>query len=155
MSITVTESVGESCDQPPSIAWIELELPATNFYPVTPCRLFDTRKDEGPDAAAPALDPGETRVFSVVARCGLNASVVRALSVNQTVTQPTANGELVVYRGGLATVPDTSSVSFAAGKTRANNGILELSRAGNGTIRVHNRSAGTVHFILDVNGVFK
>jgi hypothetical protein len=155
MSITVTETVGEGCDQPASIAVVELELPSTKFYPVTPCRLFDTRNAEGPDAASPALDPGETRLLSVVGRCGLVASAIRALSVNQTVTAPTADGELVVYRGGLAEVPVTSNVSFRAGRTRANNAILELSRAGNGTIRVHNRSTGTVDFILDVNGVFK
>ena len=88
-------------------------------------------------------------------RCGLTASAVRALAVNQTVTQPTATGDLVIYRGDLTAVPVTSNVSFSAGKTRANNGILELSRAGDGAFRVHNRSTGTVHFILDVSGVFQ
>lgn len=155
MSITVVETVGDSCDQPPSIAWVELAAPATRFYPVTPCRLFDTRFAEGPDAAAPALAPGETRVLSVGTRCGLTASMVRALAVNQTVAQPAATGDLVLYRGDVATVPIASSVSFTAGKTRANNGVLELSKFGDGTFRVHNRSTGTVHFILDVSGVFK
>ena len=155
MSITVTEEVGESCEQPQSIAWVELELPATKFYPVTPCRLLDTRNADGPDAAAPALAPGETRVLHIGTRCGLNASAVRALAVNQTVTQPTADGELVLYRGDLSSTPVTSNVSFRAGKTRANNGILELNRFGDGAFRVHNRSAGTVHFILDVSGTFK
>ena len=155
MTITVVETVGESCDQPPSMAVVELELPATKFYPVTPCRLLDTRNADGPDAAAPALAPGETRVLQVGTRCGLNASAVRALAVNQTVTQPTADGELVLYRGDLSSTPVTSNVSFRAGKTRANNGILELNRFGDGAFRVHNRSAGTVHFILDVSGTFK
>lgn len=155
MSITVVETVGESCDQPQSLAVVELELPATKFYPVTPCRLFDTRNADGPDAAAPALGPGETRTFTVGTRCGLTASTVGALAVNQTVTQPAAAGDLVLYRGDVATVPIASSVSFSAGKTRANNGVLELSRAGDGTFRVHNRSTGAVHFILDVSGVFK
>jgi len=155
MTITVVEAVGESCEQPPSIAVVELELPTTKFYPVTPCRLFDTRNADGPDAAAPALGPGEKRLLNVGTRCGLVASTVRSLAVNQTVTQPTASGELVLYRGDLASAPITSNVSFRAGMTRANNAILELSRVGNGVIWVHNRSDGTVHFILDVNGVFK
>jgi len=155
MTISVVESVGESCDQPPSMAVVELMAPPVLYSPVTPCRLFDTRNDTGPAAAAPALGPGETRVFSVGTRCGLTSSAVRALAVNQTVTQPAATGDLVLYRGDVTTIPVASSVSFTAGKTRANNGILELSRAGDGTFRVHNRSAGTVHFILDVSGVFQ
>ncbi len=155
MTITVVESVGESCDQPPSMAVVELMAPPVLYSPVTPCRLFDTRNDTGPAAAAPALGPGETRVFSVGTRCGLTSSAVRALAVNQTVTQPAATGDLVLYRGDVTTIPVASSVSFTAGKTRANNGILELSKFGDGTFRVHNRSTGTVHFILDVSGVFK
>ncbi len=155
MTITVVESVGESCEQPPSMAVVELMAPPVLYSPVTPCRLFDTRNDTGPAAATPALGPGETRVFSVGTRCGLTSSAVRALAVNQTVTQPAATGDLVLYRGDVTTIPVASSVSFTAGKTRANNGILELSRAGDGTFQVHNRSTGTVHFILDVSGVFK
>lgn len=49
----------------------------------------------------------------------------------------------------------TGSLSYRAGKTRANNGILELSWSGDGTKKVHNRSTGTVHFILDVTGAFQ
>ena len=134
---------------------IPLELPATRFYPVTPCRLFDTRNAEGPDAGAPALAAGQTRTFAVGTRCGLDVATVRSLSVNQTVTEPTADGELVVYRGDVETAPGTSNIAFRTGRTRANNGLLELSRAGDGTFKVHNRSTGSVHFILDLNGVFK
>jgi hypothetical protein len=130
-------------------------LPATRFSPVTPCRLFDTRNASGPDAGSPALAAGETRTFSVGTRCGLTVAAIRSLSVNQTVTQTSATGDLVVFQGDLASVPITSSVSFTAGKTRANNGILELSRTGDGTFKVHNRSAGALHFILDVSGVFQ
>ncbi len=147
--------VATGCSASEASVAIPLELPATKFYPVTPCRLFDTRNAEGPDAGAPALAAGETRTFTVGTRCGLDVATVRSLSVNQTVTQPAADGELVVYRGDLASVPVTSNVSFRVGKTRANNGLLELSRAGDGTFKVHNRSTGTVHFILDVNGVFQ
>lgn len=127
----------------------------TRFYPVTPCRLFDTRETTGDSAAAPALEPEETRTFEVGSRCGLASATIRSLAVNQTVTQQTADGELVLYRGDLVEEPLTSNLAFGMGRTRANNAILELSRAGDGTIKVRNRSAGTVHFILDVNGYFQ
>jgi len=128
---------------------------ASMFYTVSPCRLFDTRFSTGPQAAAPALAPGETRTLSVGTRCGVSSATVRSLSVNQTVTAPGADGELVLFRGDLESVPISSHLSYRAGKTRANNGILELSRTGDGTFKVHNRSAGSVHFILDVNGKFQ
>lgn len=128
---------------------------STRFYAVAPCRLFDTRESAGSQAAAPILAPGETRTFSVGTRCGLQAATVRSLSVNQTVTAAAADGELVLYRGGLAAAPVTSSLSYREGKTRANNSLLELSRTGDGTFKVFNRSAGAVHFILDVNGSFQ
>jgi hypothetical protein len=130
-------------------------LSATKFYPLTPCRIFDTRNASGSDAAAPTLGPGETRAFAVGTRCGLDTATMRTLSVNVTVAIPAADGELAVWRGDLAAEPVTSAISFRAGRTRANNGFLELSRASDGTIRVHNRSTGAVDFILDVNGVFK
>jgi hypothetical protein len=128
---------------------------ASSFYVLSPCRLYDTRESSGPSAAAPALAPGETRPFAVGTRCGVPSSTARSLSVNQTVTGTTADGELVLYRGDLPETPITSNITFRGGKTRANNGIVELSRSGDGTFKVHNRSAGSVHFILDVNGFFQ
>jgi hypothetical protein len=116
---------------------------------------FSFRESSGPSAAAPALAPGETRTLAVGNRCGIPSSTARSLSLNQTVTGTTADGEFVLYRGDLAETPITSHITFRGGKTRANNGIIELSRSGDGTFKVHNRSAGSVHFILDVNGFFQ
>jgi formylglycine-generating enzyme required for sulfatase activity len=127
---------------------------ATSFYTLAPCRFFDTRNTTGPDWASPALAPGETRTFAIGGRCSLPASA-RSLSVNQTVTGQTASGELVLYRGDLSATPTASSISFPAGKTRANNGILDLARDGSGTFKVFNNSTGSVHFILDANGYFQ
>lgn len=127
---------------------------ATAFHPAPPCRLFDTRDTIGPATAAPALAPGETRLFAIEGRCSIPASA-GSLSVNQTVTAPAASGELVLFRGDFLSPPIASSITFQAGKTRANNGILELSRDANGTFKVFNNSNGTVHFILDVSGYFQ
>ena len=156
VEISIVEAViSTGCVSGSGSVSIPVALPATRFYPVTPCRLFDTREAAGDSAAAPALAAGETRVLTIGSRCGLDSGVLRSLSVNETVTQPAAEGDLVLWRGDIEVAPITSSISFGAGRTRANNGFLELSRAGDGTFRVINRSAGTVHFILDVNGYFK
>jgi hypothetical protein len=66
-----------------------------------------------------------------------------------------SRGKLVLYRGDLSATPTASSITFAVGKTRANNGILDLARDGGGTFKVFNNSTGSVHFILDVNGYFQ
>jgi sugar lactone lactonase YvrE len=146
---------GTGCDSGESLRSISVTLAATSFHPVPPCRLFDTRVEVGESAAAPALGPGETRTFSVGSRCGIPSATARALSVNQTVSEQTASGELILYRGDLTSEPFTSNVTFRAGRARANNGMLELSRAGDGTFKVTNRSTGSVQCILDVNGYFR
>ncbi len=151
----VETSVATGCGSEEASVTIPVGSPATGFFTLVPCRLFDSRQDSGAAFAAPALAPGELRTLSVEARCGIDSTSVRSLSVNLTVTQPAADGELVVYRGDLLAEPVTSNISFKAGKTRANNGLVELSLQDDGTIKIRNRSAGSVHFILDVNGTFE
>ena len=53
-------------------------------------------------------------------------SDARALSLNLTVTQPTAAGDLRLYPGDVPVAPPTSAINFQAGQTRSNNAILEL-----------------------------
>jgi hypothetical protein len=78
----------------------------------------------------------------------------KALSVNMTVTQPTAGGSLTLFASDLS-LPSTTSISFAAGQTRANNALLRLPLGGSGQVTVSNAANGTVEFILDVNGYFE
>lgn len=120
------------------------------FYTLPPCRLVDTRGPVGP-LGAPALQPSTLRRFQLAGICGVPASA-QALSVNVTVTQPTAPGFLRLYSTGLFFVPDTSIIDFGTGQTRANNAVLG---AYYGSVEVQNVSLGTVHLILDVNGYFQ
>ena len=139
---------------PSVVVPLRLDVVAPNlFYPLTPCRLFDTRNTTGPDAGSPILGAGETRVFTVGGRCSVPTSA-RSLSVNVTVTGQAAAGELLLYRADLAAPPATSTTSFLPGHTRANNAVIELSRDGTGKFRVVNRSSSSVHLIVDVNGTF-
>jgi hypothetical protein len=75
--------------------------------------------------------------------------------VNLTAVAPAAAGSLTVYPGNWVSAPAVSTVNFTAGITRANTAIVGLATDGTGTVKVENRSAGAVHFVLDVNGYFQ
>jgi formylglycine-generating enzyme required for sulfatase activity len=134
---------------------VELGLTAVNaglFYTLSPCRVLDTRNPTGA-LGAPSLQPGATRTFDPAASpCGIPADAV-AISANLTVTNVGAAGELVVFPSDILR-PNTSALSFRAGRTRANNAIVSFSKSST-TFSLFNNSAATVDFILDVNGFFR
>ena len=123
--------------------------PAKGFYTVTPCRLVDTRGGSVP-IGGPALAAGEERTFVLVGKCDLPPEAA-AVSMNFTVTQPTAAGGLTLFPGGTA--PEAPAIYYAAGQTQANNGVYRLSPDG-GLFVLCQQPTGTAHFVLDVNGYF-
>ena len=126
----------------------------TDFYTLTPCRVVDTRNPAGL-LGGPALGASTTRSFPVTSGvCGIPSTAV-AVSVNVTAVQPAAKGYLTLYPGDAASVPLVSTINFTPGQARANNAIVLLATDGTGTVGVKNGSAGTVHFVLDVNGYFQ
>ena len=125
-----------------------------SFSVLNPCRLLDTRNPAGP-FGSPAIQPvgSPDRSFAVTSFCGIPADA-KAISVNATTTNVTGAGVLLLYRGdGQPT--GASTASLVAGKTRANNAIVQLALDGSGTIKVQNTSAGTFDLIIDVNGYFR
>jgi uncharacterized repeat protein (TIGR01451 family) len=125
--------------------------PTMDFYTLEPCRLVDTRNAPG-TFGGPALVAGADRVFPLFGSCGI-PSTARALSVNLTATQPTAQGNLRLYPAGTP-LPLVSSINYVAGQTRANNAIALLNGLGELAVRC-TQASGTVHFILDLNGYFE
>jgi len=123
---------------------------ASLFNLSSPCRLIDTRNPDGP-LAGPALDGDSTRTFVAAGNCGV-PTTARAISINVTVTQPTADGELILFANGLD-APSTSTIDYNAAQTRANNAIVLLGAAGDFVVSCVQPS-GTVHLIVDVNGYF-
>jgi hypothetical protein len=124
--------------------------PPTSFFTIPPCRAVDTRSGPGP-YGAPALQARSDRTFTLAGQCAIPPTA-RALAVNIAVAQPTAAGHLRLYPAGAA-LPQTSSINYAAGQTRASNAIVLLTSGGI-TVRC-NQPFGTVHFILDVSGYFQ
>jgi hypothetical protein len=116
------------------------------FYTLVPCRVADTR------ATGSALAAGAPRDFVLVGQCGITPEAT-SVSLNLTVTQPTELGHITVYPSGTPQ-PLTSMLNYRGGQTRANNAIVTLGV--NGAISVvSGQSAGTTHFIIDVNGYFR
>jgi len=132
-------------------AYLAIPSTGTSLYTVTPCRVVDTRNPSG-TWGGPALSAGADRTFPIVGQCGIPATAV-AVSVNVTVTQPTAPGFLTLSPAG-APVPLTSTINYATGQTRANNSVVKLGASGDLNARC-GQSSGTTHMILDVNGYFQ
>lgn len=123
-----------------------LRVALAGFYTVTPCRLFDTRTVGG------ALTAGTLRTYAVNELCDI-PSGVGAIAANITVTQPTSAGRLTIFPAGTPE-PQTSSINYRAGQTRANNAILPLGPQATFTVACRQQT-GSVHFILDVVGYFE
>lgn len=123
----------------------------TRLYPVTACRILDTRNANGP-LGGPALAAGQTRTFTVTGVCGI-PSTARTVSANYTVV-PSGTGSITVLPGGDSASTATA-ISFKTTVVRANNGLMTLSWSRNGTIQVTNNAATATNLIIDANGYFQ
>jgi hypothetical protein len=152
---TVTVSVPAGMDDPqPGNNSASLTIPVErtlSFHTLSPCRLVDTRGAVG-SRGGPALAAGVARTFPVSGACGVPAAAW-AVSLNVTVTQPAVAGNVRLFPGGTPT-PQSSSLNYAAGATRANNAIAALGSAADLTA-LASQASGSVHLILDVNGYFE
>ena len=75
-----------------------------------------------------------------------------AVALNVTVTAPTDGGSLTLYPG-TGPAPETTTIHFPAGRTRANNVTMGLA---GGVLSVLDRQeTGTVELIIDVSGYFR
>jgi hypothetical protein len=123
-----------------------------SFFTLVPCRVVDTRGNGAP-IGGPVLEGQQTRVFAVADICGIPASA-KALSINLTVTQPNAAGNVRLFPAG-PTVPNASSINYVAAQTRANNAVVSLNGNAELAAFVGQPAGTTVHLIIDVNGYFE
>ena len=131
-------------------ATASFSAPATSYYTVTPCRVFDSRD---PGLGGPGqLVGGSDHAIRVAGYCGVSTAA-KAVSLNITVVTPSAGGHLSLSASGSPR-PGTSSINYAAGQTRANNAVVPLGTDGALTVHV-GQAAGSVHVVLDVNGYFQ
>lgn len=130
------------------------------FHAITPCRVFDTRQVSSQTTGAPLPNPGPHR-FRIQGNCGV-PNGADAVTLNVTVTQPTAGGDLRLYPDNAAAGPsDPSTLNYNASEPAlANGAILPLKVPVSGAsdkdmkIVIGMVASGSVHVIVDVTGYF-
>ncbi|MFN7934547.1 MAG: hypothetical protein U0R19_14545 [Bryobacteraceae bacterium] len=122
------------------------------YYPMTPCRVVDTRALYRPVAGefGPPSLPGRTvRKFRMPATPYCQVPVAAAYSVTVTVAPPAGLPYLTMWPDGQ-TQPNVSSINSFAGRVLANNVIVPAS--GDGSIDVFAFEATDV--LIDINGYY-
>jgi hypothetical protein len=118
------------------------------FYPVTPCRIADTRNATG-SLGGPFLAAGRTRNFPVQSSsCGL-PSTAQAYALNVTAVPHSTLNYLTIWPTGVSQ-PLVSTLNSPTGTVTANAAIVPAGSSGDISVFVYNDA----DVILDVNGYF-
>jgi hypothetical protein len=118
---------------------------ALAFYPVTPCRVADTRNSSGP-LGGPYLKGGSSRAFSMQASpCGLPPNA-QAYSLNVTAVPHSTLNYLTTWPTGQPQ-PNTSTLNSYTGTVVANAAIVPAGSNQSVSVFVYNDA----DVILDVN----
>jgi len=121
---------------------------ALAFYPVTPCRIADTRGAVG-SLGGPSITGGSNRAFPILSsNCNIPSSA-KAYSLNVTAIPHKTLNYLTTWPTGT-TQPNVSTLNAPTGTIVANAAIVPAGTTGQVSIFV----SDTSDVILDVNGYF-
>ena len=129
----------------------EAPPPPLAFYPLTPCRIADTRAAFGFSGSfgPPSLVGQATRSFPIPSSaCGVSGTA-QAYSLNITVVPPGPLGYLTAWPTGLE-LPGISSVNAPDGRVIANAAVVAAGT--DGSISLF--SSNTTDVLIDINGYF-
>jgi Divergent InlB B-repeat domain len=114
--------------------------PARRYFPITPCRVLDTR--------ATGQRFSGSLSFPVGGTCGIPADAV-AVAANFAVVDPSASGHLRLSPAGYA--PVISQLLYQAGWTVSSGALVSLGAGGHVTAIV----PSTTDLVFDVTGYFR
>ena len=123
------------------------------YYPLTPCRIVDTRNPNGVNGG-PVMGATTQRDFAIRGNCGV-PTTAKAVAINLAIVTPTASsGNLTVWPSG-SSQPLSSAINFVSTDYALANGAITGLSTNAQDLSVYNNSGGTVHIIIDVNGYFQ
>jgi len=121
---------------------------ALQFYPVTPCRVLDTRNANAP-LGGPSIAGNTSRTFPLpTGTCNLPGTA-QAYSLNLAVVPKEPLGFVTAWPTGLPQ-PGTANLSSITGTVTASAAIVPAGT--NGSIDVY--ASNSTDLIIDVNGYF-
>jgi endo-1,4-beta-xylanase len=118
------------------------------FYPVSPCRIADTRGAAGP-FGGPTMTADQSRDFAILSSGCTIPSVPGAYSLNVTVVPAGYLGFLTTWPAGEAR-PQVSTLNSWTGKVVANAALVPAGNNKDVSVYVSNPT----DVILDINGYF-
>jgi hypothetical protein len=122
-----------------------------SYYPLTPCRIVDTRNPNGVNGG-PVFGTATTRSFQIRGTCGVPAGA-KAVSLNVTITQATQPSFLTIWPSNVSK-PVVSMINFEPADPALANGIIVGVSTNTQDLSVYN-DFGNVHVIIDVTGYFQ
>ena len=132
-------------------------VPLSNYVPLTPFRILDTRASSCIQCSGLALGAGATRTLALIGVTGLPAgtdpipSTATAVALNVTAVESTTGGLLAVYPTGTKQ-PRVSNLNFVAHAITPNLVVATLGQGG--AVNIYN-AVGTVNVVADVEGYFR
>jgi len=146
---TVTVTATSTADPTKTAtATVNVILSPTQFVPVTPCRIADTRNPDGP-FGGPAITGNTSRDFVIPSSiCGIPSNAA-AYSLNVAVVPHGTLGFLTLWPSGKSQ-PVTATLNSIDGRVKSNAAIVPA--GSNGGLSVF--ATDTTDVILDINGYF-
>ncbi|MEQ1702939.1 MAG: hypothetical protein ABMA25_22765, partial [Ilumatobacteraceae bacterium] len=133
---------------------------AGQFHPITPARVYDSRK---PAPASP-LATGANRLVTIANKIDANGAIAfanivpsfaTAIAYNLTVVNTVGtNGYLAVNPGGITAVSASAINWNASGQTLANASVVQINSSRQVTVVCGGTSTST-NFIIDVVGYYR
>jgi hypothetical protein len=120
---------------------------ALAFYPITPCRIADTRSATG-SLGGPSLAGGQSRTFPIRSACSLPPAA-QAYSLNFAAVPPGPLGYLTAFPTGQA-MPLAASLNALTGTVTANAVIVPAGTGGSVDVFASNPT----DLVIDINGYF-
>ncbi|MFE2065707.1 PKD domain-containing protein [Streptomyces sp. NPDC059467] len=130
------------------VGWYGTATGGSEFLPVTPARILDTRTGTGTGKVA-RLAAHATLKLKVTGAHGVPATGVTAADLDLTVPAPSGNGYLVAYPDGTPR-PGVYSLSFAKGHTAAGRSLVKVGT--DGEIDLYNAGSSPVDITADLLG---
>lgn len=135
------------------------------FFPVTPCRLYDSRTATAAGLIGP-MAPNTTRLISVndslaaqggsATGCdaGLNNDPP-ALAITLTAVGPTGPGNLRTYPADALTVPLAATLVYNTGLLTSTGAITASCTSCGAELAIRNQGGGNTDVVIDVLGYFQ